>query len=162
MAWGTNRAADTKRDPMRTARPVPSRLCAVVALSLALNACSPSGGHPDQPGSWLEPSTYSYVLDSRCGERSLLGRFAIDIRRGDVTAARALDSAATRMITLLGDDPIPTLGELIVEAQVAREGGARVEVLVDPADGHPTSITLDWGGDDAQACYSISDYTTSR
>jgi hypothetical protein len=48
---------------------------------------------------------------------------------------------------------------MLVEAQVAREGGARVEVLIDPVDGHPTSIVLDWGGDDAQACYLISDYT---
>ncbi len=111
---------------------------------------------------WAEPSRYSFVLDSRCGERALIGRFAVTVEDGLVSDVQALDGDAEAMLKWEGDGPVPTLGELIVEFDSARSRNAdRTEISFDPADGHPILIEIDVSTTaiDDEACYTITEYS---
>lgn len=58
-------------------------------------------------------------------------------------------------------DDVPTIGGLLAEARRARDAEADVvDVAVDPADGHPMSIDIDWDRNsiDDEACYVITDF----
>ena len=112
---------------------------------------------------WAEPARYRFVLDSTCGERALIGRFRATVVDGRVVRTEGLDDAAKRAVQLRLADLVPTLGQLVVEVDTAREDGAAVaRTDVDPVDGHPTAITIDRTTDaiDDESCYVISDYTT--
>ena len=133
----------------------------LAAVSIA-GACSATDTAVTGPTEgWQEPAAYSFALDSQCGERSLIGRFKVNVRDGEVADVAALDPAGARVIRLLGTGLVPTVGQLLEEARAARTDGAQVNVVLDEADGHPTSIKIDWGGTDAQACYIITDYASS-
>ncbi|MGH8968965.1 MAG: DUF6174 domain-containing protein [Actinomycetes bacterium] len=117
-----------------------------------------------QPTRWqdTQPEDYSFTLDSDCGERSLIGRFAVTVRAGEVTMVEGLDEPSRLMIDQGLSTEIPTISELLDElAQARRDGADRTDVVVDPSDGHPTRIDIDWKLDatDDEACYRISDYT---
>ncbi|MEX1209174.1 MAG: DUF6174 domain-containing protein [Acidimicrobiia bacterium] len=134
----------------------------VLAAVSITGACSATDSAVTGPTEgWHEPVAYSFALDSQCGERSLLGRFEVSVRDGQVAEVAALDPAGARVIRLLGTDVVPTVGSLLEEARAARTDGAHVNIVLDEADGHPISIEIDWGGDDAQACYLIGNYATS-
>lgn len=126
------------------------------------------GGSPSEAGgspsatAWAEPPRYGFVVESTCGERALIGRFRVFVADGRVTRTEGLDDAARRAVHLRLANLVPTLGQLVAEAQAAREDGAEVvRTDVDPVDGHPTTITIDRSTDavDDEACYAISDYT---
>jgi hypothetical protein len=134
------------------------KLLAAVSFTGACSATDTANTGPTE--GWQEPAAYRFVLDSLCGERSLLGRFEVNVKDGHVAEVAALDSAAALVIQLLGTDLVPTVGQLLEEARAARTDGAHVNVVLDEADGHPTSIVIDWGGTDAQACYTIGEYAT--
>jgi hypothetical protein len=58
---------------------------------------------------------------------------------------------------------LPSLAGLLNEArQAQRDGADAVETRVDPADGRPTKITIDYdrAAMDDEACYTISDFVT--
>lgn len=110
---------------------------------------------------WLEPDRYSFVLDSQCGERNLIGRFAVTVASGRVADVQALDGPAAVVV----HSPelragVPTLGMLIDEARAAVDADADLsEISYDPTDGHPVRITIDYTkAIDDEACYLISDY----
>ncbi len=135
-----------------------------LATVLLLGACAGTGPGPtaQSAAQWQEPAQYEYTVDSRCGERLLIGRFQITVADGKVTKAAGVDEAAQR----IASDPkllanLPTLKQLLDEYETARHEGAHVaKAEFDPADGHPTKIELDplKNSIDDEACYQISDY----
>jgi len=112
---------------------------------------------------WAEPPRYTYVLESTCGERALIGRYRITVENGQVVTAEGLDEPARRTVADSPPDTIPTLAQLVTELNEARRTRAGVaELETDPATGHPTRITIDPELDavDDESCYAISGLTT--
>jgi hypothetical protein len=104
---------------------------------------------------------YSYVLDSGCGERTLIGRFRITVQDETVTSADGLDEPGQRFVRDIGPDHVPTIDELWDELlQAAAEGAYEAHGDSDEALGYPTSITIDWqrSADDDEACYEITQF----
>ena len=137
--------------------------------ALALAGCAEAATSGTQPGAepaaqWREPAAYTYTLDSRCGERALIGRYRITVVNGAVAKAEGLDQGAKTAIATVRSDFVPTIGGLLKELADARSQGADQAVLVsDPADGHPLKITIDPLKDaiDDEACYTITEYAPS-
>jgi hypothetical protein len=153
-----------ERSPFRSfSRPGRMTLL-LLACASAVEACGsvlPSGsplGTASMEG-WVEPADYSFTLASSCGERSLIGTFRVTVRNHETLAIRGLDASA---IAFPGDaSEVPTLAELLQEADDARAGNASsVEVETHPVDGHPVNIAIDWMANaiDDEACYRVTDY----
>lgn len=138
------------------------RAASIAAFAL-LGACSTVGAPP--AGEWAEPEAYSFILDSYCGERTLFGRFAIDVENGDVVAFRGLDLQGRAAASSLQPRDLPTLADLLALATNARTTGAdRVDLVTDPADAHPVLIEIDWLSEamDDEECYSTHDFTAAE
>ncbi|MEO3925022.1 DUF6174 domain-containing protein [Micromonosporaceae bacterium B7E4] len=132
----------------------------VAMTAAAAGACQ--GEESSAGPGWQEPSSYTYVLQSSCGERPLIGRFRITVDGGEVTKAEGIGEADRRSLESTELRP-PTLGQLLAELAEARRTGADVaELITDPADGHPTKIIIDpvKRAIDDEACYTVSEYTT--
>lgn len=125
-------------------------------------AATNAGGQPPGPApAWSEPAAYTFVLNSTCGERELIGRFRIAVAAGRVTRVDALDGPAEQAVQIREGELAPTLAQLMVEVQTARDDGAHlVRTDVDPSDGHPTAVQIDRDADavDDELCYAISEY----
>jgi hypothetical protein len=111
---------------------------------------------------WEAPDRYEFDLESSCGERSLIGRFHVIVTRGKVHS-RGLDERARAFMKYADGhgEEVPSLKELWNEANRARNEGADiVEVLLDPEDGHPTTIEIDYRENaiDDEGCYVITHY----
>jgi hypothetical protein len=136
----------------------------LVAATAALAGCGDSGADTVAPASqWQEPSRYSFVLDSTCGERALIGRFRIMVEQGRVTKVEGLDESAQRALEGGRNDIAPTLRQLLQELDSARRAGAEVaDITTDPADGYPTKITIDPAANstDDESCYAITEFST--
>ncbi|RBM22438.1 hypothetical protein DEH69_04280 [Streptomyces sp. PT12] len=112
----------------------------------------------------MEPDTYRYTLESRCGERDFIGAYAISVANGEVVEVAALDASAKAYLGRGGD--VPTIAGLLDLAEQARHEGAD-EVTTDYPDGAPegegppSALTIDRDADaiDDEECYTISDYT---
>jgi Family of unknown function (DUF6174) len=147
----------------RMARPL---LALVASAALTLTGCAvASGGTTPRAddGTWREPGSYAFTLESACGERDLIGTFRLTVLDGMVTAAEGRDEPGRRLVARRMPHLMPTLVGLLNEArQAQRDGADVVETQVDPADGHPTKITIDADRDamDDEACYTISDFVT--
>lgn len=114
-----------------------------------------------QPLAWIEPDSYSYVLESRCGERDLIGTFAVTVQDGQVEEVSALDDDAEAMLATSGSEPVMTIGEMVNELETATQNGAdRVYLEVDTDGGHPTLIEIDYDTNavDDESCYTVTDY----
>ena len=137
----------------------------VVAAALITATTAASGcARKAEPATveWREPAGYTYDLDSACGERALIGHFRITVEKGRVTAAVGLDEPGRQALRTTRSDPAPTLGGLLDEVNQARDRGAAVaEVTTDPADGHPSKVTIDPIAEavDDESCYTITGYT---
>ncbi|MFP3882776.1 MAG: DUF6174 domain-containing protein [Actinomycetota bacterium] len=144
------------------------------ALTLVVVACSNENASGSEPGpappvtvsstgqllQWTEPDEYAYVLESRCGERALIGTFQIVVEEGEVQDVSALDEDAEAMLEHIGADPTPTIGDLVADVQAATRNGAdRVSLEVNSDDGFPTSIEIDYDTNaiDDEVCYTITD-----
>ncbi|MEU4690936.1 DUF6174 domain-containing protein [Actinoplanes sp. NPDC023714] len=138
------------------------RRWAVVAVATA--ALSGCGGTPEPAAAeWREPASYRYDLDSRCGERALIGKFRITVEQGAVSAAESLDEGGEWAVETLGTERMPTLGDLLGQVDTARSQGAHIaEVTTDPA-GRPAGIRIDSEENavDDEACYTITGFSTS-
>lgn len=137
-------------------------LSLALVLLLVSVACSTSSDAPGEEVDWVEPADYDFVLESGCGERTLLGSFSIEVRDHMVEAATALDESAEVMLASTGIDPVLTIRELVDEALGAQQSDADVATIaVDPSDGRPIRIDIDWKLDatDDEACYVITAYT---
>lgn len=118
-------------------------------------SAAPEVSAPVAPAGWVEPTAYKFTLTSSCGERDLRGTFQSKVKNGMVIETAGLDAQARKALMLRLSRLVPTLGQLEAQAQTARTAGTGdVVIKTDPADGHPTSITI--GTDE---CYQISDYS---
>jgi uncharacterized protein DUF6174 len=142
-----------------------TRLVVVVAVALAAAGCSSSGGESAAEetvqSQWREPANYSYTLDSRCGEQAVLGRYRITVANGVVADVKPLDQAATDSGAMNNRDSVPTMSRLLEYVDIARGAGADVATAeFDPADGHPTKVSIDQkkSAADDELCYTTSDY----
>lgn len=110
---------------------------------------------------WREPAAYSFTLQSRCGERGLLGRFHVEVENGTVVAVEGLDEQGRTTAANTPPEAMPTLADLLRLVAQARSNGAdEVSLNTDPADGRPISIEIDWLANaiDDEECYTISDF----
>ncbi|MFJ2241523.1 DUF6174 domain-containing protein [Streptomyces sp. NPDC087859] len=132
-------------------------LSLVAVLVGGLAACGEEA-EPAAPA-WEEPASYTYTLTSSEGERALIGTFRITVRGGEVTKAVGLDDSARRVVRQLPGE-VPTLGALLEELEQARGDDADTAQARYAADGHPTSIELDWEKNavDDEVRYDITDY----
>jgi hypothetical protein len=138
----------------------------VVALAgvvlVAVAGCGSRGTGVSEAQAWAEPARYAYTLQSSCGERLLIGRFRVTVERGAVTKAEALDESAASVLEGRKPDVVPSIGALVAEAAKARADNAdKVTVELDPADGHPTKVTIDPYSNaiDDESCYDVTGYT---
>jgi hypothetical protein len=129
------------------------RRWAFAAATLAVVTGCGSSAKPEI--AWQEPARYSFVVDSRCGERGLIGRFRVTVDQGRVTRTENLDEPGGASTVTS-----PSLRELLAEVWGAQQAHVDVAVVTtDPADGHPTRITIDdHDSIDEEACYVITDY----
>jgi hypothetical protein len=110
---------------------------------------------------WTEPKQYSFTLSSSCGERALIGKFAVTVADGLVTKTVGLDASARQALMLRLSRLVPTLAEMAAEAETARAADAdEVVIQHDPGDGHPVSIRIDpsRSAADDESCYQVSAY----
>lgn len=73
--------------------------------------------------------------------------------------AVGVDDSARRAVESLPDE-VPTIGDLLAEAEAARGDGADTVDIDRAPDGRPTRIALDWDENaiDDEALYVISDH----
>jgi len=128
--------------------------------AMTLAACGEQSQTARAAPAWQEPSSYTYVLRSSCGERPLIGTFRITVENGQVTKAEGISEADERSLESTELSP-PTLGQLLDELAEARRNDAHeAELTSDPTDGHPTKIVIDpiENAIDDEACYAITEY----
>jgi hypothetical protein len=110
--------------------------------------------------SWNEPSSYVFAFDSQCGLRLLHGRWEVTVEDGQVADYRSLANPAWQPFP---GTEMPTLADLLSLVEDARaDADAIVRAFeVDPEDGHPTRIDIDWlpNAIDDEECYVIEAYT---
>ncbi|CCK25214.1 putative secreted protein [Streptomyces davaonensis JCM 4913] len=150
-----------------THAPVRARALAAAVLGAALLSTTVACGNEDganagttpSSAAWKEPAAYTYTLESTEGERSLIGKFRITVKNGEVTKAVGLDDSARRLVEQ-SPDQVPTIGALLAELDQAREENADKAEADYAADGHPERITLDWLEDaiDDEALYVLTEY----
>lgn len=129
--------------------------------SLAQTPQSPASPAASTTSEWIEPADYSFTLDSRCGERVLIGRFRIEVENRAVVSVEALDEQARSVAAFIEPEAVPTLAEMLERvAEAHRENASEVTLSTDPADGHPVSVKIDWQATmiDEEECYEISDF----
>src|SRR5574338_791833 len=108
------------------------------------------------PAPFTEPASYTYVLGSRCGERSLIGRYSVTVTGGSVVGVEPLDDPAPYSPA---PGEVPTLSGIIdLALQALADGADAVHLLQDPADGQPISLDIDWDSTaiDDELCYTVS------
>jgi hypothetical protein len=136
-------------------------------LMFAAAGCASPSAEPESPtmgapSAWTEPADYKFTFESTCGEQALIGRFRVEVADRVVAQAEGLDEAGQRALMLRVANLIPTLGQMVSDAEAARARGAD-EVVIDrnALDGHPTSIQIDEDANaiDDETCIAISDYT---
>jgi hypothetical protein len=147
-------AAVTTPIPSAVATPVPSAVPTPVPSPVPTPVPSAS-----DPVPWQEPASYSFTLESQCGERALIGRFHVEVENGETIRVKTLSGYGGS-----GSMPpaaVPTLTDLLTLVARARsERASQVNLVVDPIDGHPVSVSVDWRADtiDEEECYEITDY----
>jgi hypothetical protein len=138
----------------------------LLVAGTALAGCADPAEHGGglRPGTWNEPARYTYVLDSQCGERLLIGKFKVTVADGAVTDVEGLDESAKRAT----ESPAikaetPTLNQIVKRVADAEAKGAhKARVEFDKTDGHPTYAEIDRlkNAIDDEECYTVSDYQT--
>lgn len=125
---------------------------------------SPPSAAPSATAEWDEPEAYSFTLESRCGERMLIGRFTVEVENGEVIGIEGLDDQGRTAASVIQPSEVPTLADLVGLAADARSDGAdKVNLVTDPADGRPVSVEIDWQANatDDEECYQISDFVAA-
>ncbi|WP_060886654.1 DUF6174 domain-containing protein [Streptomyces caniscabiei] len=131
------------------------------ALMWAVSGCGEEGTAATKPSApaWKEPASYTYTLRSTEGERPLIGTFRVTVRDGKVVRAVGLDDSGRHVVDR-SPHHIPTIADLLREAEVAREEGADTVDGTYASDGRPLTLAIDWDEDaiDDEAAYDLSDY----
>ncbi|MFN2483986.1 MAG: DUF6174 domain-containing protein [Candidatus Limnocylindria bacterium] len=128
--------------------------------STGANSLAPAS--PSAAPAWKAPPAYAFTVESRCGERNLIGRWRAEVEDGDVVQIEGLDQQSRRVTLSPGE--LPTLAEMLSRAsEVMARPGTKVTVATDPWDGHPTYVEIDWNVSaiDDEECYRISEFVVS-
>lgn len=141
------------------------RIVAGLAVVAVLAGCT-STADPDpaptattvaSPPPWTEPDAYGFVLERRCDPAPAEGTYRVTVTGRQVDGVERIDGR-----TATGEEEIgvPTLGELLELAETAQDDGAQATLAFDPADGHPTAVTIDRSDDEGpdKACFLITEY----
>jgi hypothetical protein len=83
------------------------------------------------------------------------------VKDGEQASVEGLDRQGRSLVKSGFKGDVPTLGELLEEAEKAKVDGAdAVRVDLDPGDGHPTHVDIDFdkGAIDDEACYEVTRY----
>ncbi|RHA42701.1 DUF6174 domain-containing protein [Cellulomonas rhizosphaerae] len=150
-----------------------AKILRVLSVGIVLlTGCSSAGTSTSPPEPAVFPTTtggpdwdtasYRFTLDSRCGERALVGRYAVVVDHGAVASVEPLEStevADSPGSPTLGPNDLPTIGELVTRAQTTDRDDL-TEFHLDSATGIPREIAFDPEPTalDDEECYSISDY----
>ncbi len=136
-------------------------LTALAGCAAGSGPAAPAASPAAPAAAWTEPADYRFTFEQSCGEQPLTGRFRVEVTGGGVGRTEGLDPAARRALMLRMAGLVPTLGQMVADAEQARADGAEVTVERDPADGHPVAIRVDRdrNATDDETCYTISDYT---
>ena len=107
---------------------------------------------------WAEPPTYQFTVDSRCGERTLIGRFHIVVSDHAVISIEGRNRQGRVVASFIDLNLVPTLADLLERATQARAEGAQEAVVEFGPDGNPSSVRIDPERStiDDEECYDIS------
>jgi hypothetical protein len=142
-------------------------LVAAVALTGCAGRTLPpvSGERTDvsDAAAWEEPEDYRFSVASSCGERAFIGDYRVTVRDGKVASAEVShpDSGQWNPVEPRWLLAILTLAEMLDEVREAEADGAdTVEVVTDPADGHPVEVRVDYAvhAIDDESCYDVTEY----
>ena len=144
-----------------SASPVASTSAAESSPVSTSAAESPTASWAD----WEAPSGYRFTVDSSCGYRPFYGVYRVTVRGGEAIAAdydHPLTGATVAVTPEELQSWVPTLDDMLDEARGATgdpEAGS-IEVVSDPADGHPTKVSVDHikSAIDDESCYVVTDY----
>lgn len=151
---------------MPTPATVRVRHRALAAAALAgtllstLSACREEPKEVATPApAWTDPPAYRYTLTSSEGERALIGTFEVTVRDGKVVKATGLDDSARRVVDH-DLSLVPTIAELLRQAEAARRDGADAVDVEHARNGRPTALSIDWDEDaiDDEEAYTLSGY----
>lgn len=153
---------------------------AVLVVALVVSGCSPAPLPSEEPtpvastmqtpsaspqvsmtSEWAEPADYSFTLDSRCGERVLIGRFHVEVENGAVVSVEGIDEQAESVSAFIEPEMVPTLSEMLERvAEARRMNASEVTLTTDPVDGHPVSVKIDWEANmiDEEECCEVSEF----
>jgi Family of unknown function (DUF6174) len=146
-------------------------VASVLFLGVAASACgsadepdnsSSGGGEPPAESGipadlTLPGSDYSYTVNAGCGERSgLVGLYRIQVVDGKVANVWPLSGSGGGGAALTD---VPTIDQLVEEAESAEQDGADEVTVTTTPDGYPHRIMIDQIADavDDEVCYTISD-----
>lgn len=144
------------------ARPTAGGVVGIALLTgVGVAGCAGNGpvaGAADARDAWAErgPSSYSFTLAASCGERNLLGRFAVTVADGAVVLVEPLDEAA-ELAPPSARDEVPTIDELLDRIVAAPAEQVREAEFDD--DGVPTRVFFDHDprAMDDEECYDVAD-----
>ncbi|MDX3524816.1 DUF6174 domain-containing protein [Streptomyces scabiei] len=129
-------------------------------LLSTLSACREEPREVATPApAWKEPSAYRYTLTSSEGERALIGTFEVTVRDGKVVKATGVDDSARRVVDH-DLSLVPTIAELLGQAERARRDGADIVDVDYAKNGRPAVVSIDWDEDaiDDEETYTLGDY----
>ncbi|WP_020524255.1 DUF6174 domain-containing protein [Catelliglobosispora koreensis] len=135
----------------------------LLATVLALAGCSTTSPQNTiaPTSTWQPTSSYTYTLQSSCGEQLLHGIMKITVQNGQTTAAVGLDESGKRTVEAAKLTSLPTLAALIRQYEEAVSRGAALANADYAPAGHPSRISIDYDKNalDDELCYVITDYT---
>ncbi|WP_426594231.1 DUF6174 domain-containing protein [Cellulomonas sp. McL0617] len=134
------------------------RVVAALLLVLPLAGCAASpasGPRPSAGQGTATAASYTYVLESSCGERALLGRYAVTVKDARVTEVEDLATHAPAADYVAAY--VPTIDALTDRAASEHPS----ELAYDPGTGMLTAVRFE--GDpnaiDDEECYVVSAYS---
>ena len=146
-----------------------------VLLVMVLSGCAtrtvpPVSGEPataPEAAEWDEPADYRFSVTSSCGERAFIGEYRVTVRGGEVAAAETAnpDTGEWSPVDPQWLPAVLTLGDMLDEVREAEAQRAdTVELVTDPADGHPVEVRVDHdvSAIDDESCYDVTDYEPAR
>lgn len=136
------------------------------AAVLGVAGCAspgPAAGAVDARDAWRASGidTYSFTITSSCGERLMIGTFAVQVADGEITSVEGLDEPGRRAADVDSlPEVVPTIGGLL-DRLVALDASELREATFDPGTGVPTHVLIDPVADaiDDEECYDLADVT---
>ena len=134
---------------------------ATVVVLAGCSAATPTevAGAAEARQTWASNGvdTYTVTVTSSCGERLLIGRFAVEVVGGAVASLTGLDEPGRRAAETALSESVPTVADLL--DRLASLDAAQVpEATFDVATGVPTQVVFDPlpNAVDDEECYDLT------